>query len=185
MSSLKSCKIAPFHQIVAISQGTINTKFKWDWHYITNASNFSITVPAGSTDPDYSVNAVLNPPTVSLCAQNDPSQLVFSLNFKSGTFMYWTGHHTPVQNKVDMTGWIIAFVVNMGSKSIQQLPEEAQSKVLVPGQYGINQLLVDFTTAQLDQYMANLSNTPNLVSLPSMFQRIQVKKNRPLTAYPP
>lgn len=131
----------------------------------TTLGTFNISIPA--TDPDYSVNAILSAPSVSLIGQNGGTELFFTLNFQSGTFMYWTGHNPPVQHQPDMKGWKIAFKVSLDQQGIDPsaVPQKAKDNINVPGSYSISQLLVDFTTADLNQFEPNLSSTPGLVRI--------------------
>ncbi|KAH7215589.1 hypothetical protein DER44DRAFT_741124 [Fusarium oxysporum] len=149
-----STKIAPFDQITCISQATINTKLKWDWKTTPELAAFKVSLGDDPADPDYSVDAIMTAPT-----------LYFSLNFKSGTFVYYTGHRNPVKHTPDMTGWRVTFIVSLDHEQLDNpddVPEEIRKRIELPGSYSIAHLVANFTTAQLSQFVLSESNLGDL-----------------------
>ncbi|KAL5589353.1 hypothetical protein FOVSG1_011220 [Fusarium oxysporum f. sp. vasinfectum] len=160
-----STKIAPFDQITCISQATINTKLKWDWKTTPELAAFKVSLGDDPADPDYSVDAIMTAPTVSLIGLNGGTQLYFSLNFKSGTFVYYTGHRNPVKHTPDMTGWRVTFIVSLDHEQLDNpddVPEEIRKRIELPGSYSIAHLVANFTTAQLSQFVLSESNLGDL-----------------------
>lgn len=151
-----------FDQVTAISQDTINANFDYRWS--SNKSKLStFNIIAGDPDdPDSSVTAKMAAPTVSLVGADGGTQLYLSLNFTSGTFMYYTGRAKPVQHNLAFKSWVVTFMVSMDQQSIDELPQDLQNKIDLPGSYGIDQLLLDFGTAQLDNYVPDMTDTPGL-----------------------
>ena len=61
---------------------------------------------------------------------------------------------------IDKT-WNVNFTVSMSHKSMKALPPSVNKQVSIPGTYSVEQLFIDFTTAQLDTFLPS-SNTPGV-----------------------
>ncbi|KAJ7730389.1 hypothetical protein DFH07DRAFT_781659 [Mycena maculata] len=72
----------------------------------------------------------------------------------------------PTSPPDPVTGWTLAFTVDLSLDVVDTIPPEVAIKIKVPGSYSVSQFLLDFTTANLMSFDRNLSVTPGLEDKP-------------------
>ncbi|KIO21512.1 hypothetical protein M407DRAFT_218173 [Tulasnella calospora MUT 4182] len=143
--------IGPFDQLTVISQRAINDQLALMWKSPQSILR-KIEVRPRPELTDYYFVADLNPPTVKLLTGSNKQQVVFYINIQSGTVGYYEGvgpEATP--KKAQLGESTIAFRVNLAFDQLAAngVPENIQKALKKPGDYTVQQLLFDFTTAEL------------------------------------
>src|SRR5436305_14645077 len=124
----QNTKIGVFDQITVVSQKKINDKLRYDWNLDADLSSLNYT-DGPDNDPNAYIKAELSPGSVQLIGQSGGTELYFLLNFKSGTFFYYGGHHNSVETYVKMGKWVIAFKVSLDMQTIDKLPDSLQKQI--------------------------------------------------------
>jgi hypothetical protein len=173
-SRIHDTKMQGFHQIVALSQNLINNALwtRWtDEEMEDEFAKFEARIPQAS---NIGMTAKMDPPTVELFKNAEyedyPPVLYFNLNFVSGKFEYFIGFGPEaVKHSADVGKWKFAFKVDLSLQKLSTKPQEIQDKILVPGEYSVNQLLLDFGEPGLIQFDRSKSTIPGPVDADKEF----------------
>ncbi|KAF4954224.1 hypothetical protein FGADI_5437 [Fusarium gaditjirri] len=156
-----------FDQVIALSQANINESLTYHFSNKPELYNFNATIKATRE----SLKGTLKPPRIELIDVEGADQALYCLEFASDKdnygepdkyvapkFIQWVADDNgddedapPSFSKVEKPagGWKIAFFVDFTLKKMAQVPKRIRDQILTPGSYSVDQLLVDFGTAEI------------------------------------
>ncbi|RHZ58241.1 uncharacterized protein CDV56_106408 [Aspergillus thermomutatus] len=124
-----------FSEAVAVSQGAINKNLDNLLKLYPDFATINISAHDGTMD------AKLDSGRVALhILDNNRGMVDYFCTFKSGTVSVWDDELDNFTDPIDMTGWVFAFAVNMGSADVDESTDEYQdiaSAFAQPGDYSI------------------------------------------------
>lgn len=152
-----------YDQVIALSQANINESL--EYHFTANPQlcNFNVVF----ADKGYGLKGTLKPSTIELIDVENADRAVFKLNFETGKY-FWTEFpkadpNAPQQLDEDglpvlpqpkrqsllVANWAFAFLVDFSVKRMSSIPEDIKKKIELPGVYSVDQLMIDFGTADI------------------------------------
>jgi hypothetical protein len=146
-----------YHQVVAISQASINATLKYHFENDKRLLQFKYQDKEAEDAWGTKMVGVLSAPTVRLLDRpGGLDEAVFFVNFESGKFSKFVRG----LKEYDMAKWSIAFTVSFSKKDMGHVPEDIKGDVENPGSYSATQLLIDFGTADLSSFSWKYSRMP-------------------------
>jgi hypothetical protein len=148
---ITSTKMYQYDHITVVSQDAINYQLAAMYKLNKTLQKLSIHLD----DDDWAgIEAELGPSNVELQLGTDNRAVVFFLYLKTGKLQYWTGFGPKAkQNSVDIKDWVIALHVNLAfelkTTGFDQLPQNVRDRLKVLNDYSVQQLLIDFTSANI------------------------------------
>ncbi|KAF7556285.1 hypothetical protein G7Z17_g1484 [Cylindrodendrum hubeiense] len=155
-----------FHQVIALSQANVNESL--EYHFANNKKlcNFDVLF----ANKGYGLKGKMSSPTIALIDIEAADQAIFSLNFESGKY-FWVEFPeldpgaeplfdedgllilpTPKKESLSVAGWSLAFLVHFSVEKMATVPSGIRSMVELPGSYSVEQLMIDFGTADLIKF---------------------------------
>lgn len=156
-------KMGPFHQITAITQGSINFQLKQQWAMSDDLQKLNIALPPSGRKKIVKgrLKADMDPMQVQLGIGTNNRRVWCYLNLKNGEMMYWDDGEEIIK----FGKWRIAFQVDMDlqSEKMKDLPKFILDRLGQAGNYSVKKLLLDFTTADIASYSETFSSLPETV----------------------
>ncbi|KAJ3545796.1 hypothetical protein NM208_g2330 [Fusarium decemcellulare] len=156
-----------FDQVIALSQANINESLTYHFSNKPELYNFNATVKSTRE----SLKGTLKAPRIELIDVDGADQALYCLEFAPGKdyydqpdkyvapkFIQWVADDNgddedapPAWRKIEKPaeGWKIAFFVDFSLKKMAQVPQKIRDQIQNPGSYSVDQLLVDFGTAEI------------------------------------
>ncbi|KAI0915912.1 hypothetical protein AcV5_003389 [Taiwanofungus camphoratus] len=160
---ISSTKIYAYDQITAISQKAINKQLANMYKANKTLKKISATL----ADDDYAgLFADLDPPEIELQLGTDNRAVYYFIKLKSGTLKYWKGYGPKAQQaSCSVRDWVLALHVNLAFElaAFTNLPQDVKDRLKKLNDYSVQQLLIDFTSANIANYDAARSK----IDLPS------------------
>ncbi|KAL8808951.1 MAG: hypothetical protein Q9200_003857 [Gallowayella weberi] len=153
-----------FDQVTAVSQTMINDQLQTLMDNVTDLKIFDVEPTTWDKSTLTMEDALLKPCSVVIpVEQNDFSTVEFYINFDSGTMKYDVKADTrrklpAVHEEYPLAGWVVCFNVKMGLANVD--PEELpriKEQINVAGDYSIQRLFFDFTTADIANFLESKS----------------------------
>jgi hypothetical protein len=152
--------IGAYDQVIALSQDNINDVL--EYHYDTHAELTKFEVKLATPTKD-AIRGTIDPPKIELIDKEGADQAFYCLTFIDGIYSWWdqkvADPDAPVdpdappasvqwaQKKIPLKGWKLAFYVDFTMKNMDVIPQHIKDQIQLPGKYGVDQLLIDFGTA--------------------------------------
>lgn len=146
-----------YDTIVAVTQNNINANFK----FLYGAKGgIQPTIKLYDDNKEEGIDAVIDPPTVRLNVNKEPSKIIFQLNLKRGKLTYWKGRGRSAQlQEQPIQNWLIGFKVDLDLTDMdaRDIPKEIQEKLkpltptgaIDPSLFSVRQLFMNFQNAFL------------------------------------
>lgn len=136
-----------YHQVIALSQGNINESLEYHFTAKPELCKFEVQLKTSGKE---SLKGTILPPTIELIDIENADQALYVLQFAKGTFAYWDfSGDEPEKTSIDARGWRLAFYVDFSLKKMGTMPEHIRNAIDNPGLYSVDQLLIDFGTAEI------------------------------------
>jgi hypothetical protein len=152
--------IGAYDQVIALSQENINDVL--EYHYDTHAELKKFEVKIAAPTRDF-FRGTIDAPKIELIDKDGADQAFYYLVFADGTYSWFAPEvadpdapidydapppSTPwIQKKVSLKGWKLAFYVDFTMKKMDVIPQKIKDQINLPGNYGVDQLLIDFGSA--------------------------------------
>lgn len=152
--------IAVYDQVIALSQDNINQTLEYHYDNHEELKNFEAKLATATKE---ALRGKIDAPTIELIDKEGADQAFYCLVFTEGFYSWWRQQiqdpNAPVdpdappasspwvQEKIPVKGWKLAFYVDFAMKKMDVIPEKIKSQITIPGSYGVDQLLIDFGTA--------------------------------------
>lgn len=161
-SSRLGLTLQGYDQVIALSQSNINESLEYNFTANKHLCDFDVSIKELKT----AMKGTLNPPTVQLIDLEDADQALFIIAFDDGNYSFWDlSGDDPVKVKLPLAGWKLAFYVDFSLKKMNQIPANIRKELVeVPGAYSVDQLLIDFGTAELSTFSWEKSDFPGLTA---------------------
>lgn len=156
-----------FDMVWAITQNTVNSQFAW-----LSGQTIPTLVSIGDINNDAGAikDGIIEPPTVDF-ATGEPHLAYLYLEFKAGTFSYWSGFGPKsVIKQVPVNGWKLAFSVQLNIAHIAQaylkdskaVPQKILDKLTKfdDTMFSIQSIFMDFENSDLSTYNDLKSDIP-------------------------
>lgn len=116
-SYINSTKPDPYHQIIAVSQKTINTSFEYMWNQaqLDDDDNPLKHFVYDDLAPRYFLETDVGIPSIQLQVDTTDPQLYFIMRMTKGTFSSHRKKKVPID--WDIKDWSFAFAVTIGESS--------------------------------------------------------------------
>lgn len=151
-----------YDQVIALSQANINESLEYNFTANKDLCDFGVSIK----DLKTAMKGTLSPPTVQLIDLDNADQALFIIAFDDGNYSFWDlSGDDPVKVKLPLAGWKLAFYVDFSLKKMNQIPANIRKELVeVPGAYSVDQLLIDFGTAELSTFSWEKSDFPGLTA---------------------
>ncbi|KAG8716304.1 hypothetical protein FRC09_015899 [Ceratobasidium sp. 395] len=143
-------KIEGFHQIIAVTQSSINFQLKLQHERSPSLSQLDIALPPGPSRPGKKsisrakISAVMDPMQVQLGVGTENHTVYCYLFLKSGELLYW---EDGGYESMSVDNWRIAFKANIDlqAEDVNNLPAHIKKQLQKAGEYSVQKLILDFT----------------------------------------
>ncbi|KAG8900678.1 hypothetical protein FRC00_011807 [Tulasnella sp. 408] len=151
---ITNTSIGAFDQLTIISQRAINSQLKHMWKDPNSALRTLNIKPYPEDAPEYYLNAICDAPTVKLSVGPNKPTVVFCFNITSGTLGYYQGigpRAKPMTEEIGPSR--LALRANMAFDQLAKsdVPQNIKDALINVDDYSVQQLLFDFTSADLNQ----------------------------------
>jgi len=156
-------KIYAFDKLTVISQKAINKQLAVMYRANKSLQQISLRLPG---DDFAGLDAKLGLPSIELQLDTDNRAVYYFINITSGTLNYYQGFGPrSKQATLQVTDWKIALHVNLAFElaDFKSLPAPVQEHLKVLGDYSVQQLLIDFTSANI----SNIDSRRSVIAIPS------------------
>jgi hypothetical protein len=154
--------IGEYDQVVALSQDNINDVLEYHYDNHQELKKFEAKLATPTKD---AIRGTIDAPKIELIDKEGADQAFYRLIFADGIYSWWDQQaadpNAPVdpdappasaqwvQKKIPLKGWKLAFYVDFAMKKMESnlVPEKIKEQINLPGSYGVEQLLIDFGTA--------------------------------------
>ncbi|KZS87300.1 hypothetical protein SISNIDRAFT_471056 [Sistotremastrum niveocremeum HHB9708] len=154
---ISSTKIYSYDQITVISQKAINHQLSLMYRVNKTLQKISVKLEGD----DYGgLEATLDAPKIELQIGTQNRSAYYFIYLKSGKLNYWIGQGRSAQEaSCEIKDWVLALSVDLAleSASFTQLPDNVKAKLKKLDDYSVQQLLIDFTSANISKYDASRS----------------------------
>ncbi|KAF3927474.1 hypothetical protein ABW21_db0209122 [Orbilia brochopaga] len=162
-----------YDQVIALSQGHINQTLKRSFKINKKRmAQFKAIIGTDTNEPDYALEGTIDPPTIELIDADKGDHAIYKIKFQKGAkYTYWDywgaidpnnkrGGHRKFEIQAD--GWVLAFFVRFAMERCERIPDHIKEIVMKQSPYSVDQLVVDFDTANLINFDWERSIFPNL-----------------------
>ncbi|KAH8802583.1 hypothetical protein F5884DRAFT_738213 [Xylogone sp. PMI_703] len=158
MSSDRVTKVTVgrYDQVIAMTQYLINSGFS-NLYLANQANNPPEPFTLADRGDGQLKDCLLDAPAVMVdIVSGSTAKVIYYMKFLQGTCLIYRSTDTKDNSMTndDMTGWVLAFPVDLKFSDVSDPKKilEIKSKITKPGNYTIQQLLVDMSTADLANF---------------------------------
>jgi hypothetical protein len=151
--------IGEYDQVIALSQAHINQTL--EYHYDTHEDLQQIKAVLG-TAMNEAIRGKIKAPRIELIDSEGADQAFYCLEFTSGNYSWWESEakdskapvdpdappSAMIQKQIPLKDWKLAFYVDLVMKKMEKtIPDNIRKQINLPEVYSVEQLLIDFGTA--------------------------------------
>ena len=152
--------IGSYDQVIALSQDNINETLQYHYDNHEELKKFEAKL---NTPTKEAIRGKIDAPQVELIDKAGADQAFYRLVFTEGFYTWWDQQKPDldapvdpdappastqwIQKKIPLKGWKLAFYVDFAMKKMETIPDKIKEQINLPGSYGVDQLLIDFGTA--------------------------------------
>ncbi|CVK92025.1 uncharacterized protein FMAN_07042 [Fusarium mangiferae] len=163
---LQNNNVQKYDDVIAISEETLNATLRLRYSNLLKKKKDNRLREFRHVIPSFGVmKAELASPHIQLVASGNGGETVqFFVNFRSGTFVWWSGSSPDDFQKFiqKVDGWSIALNVNFNEKKLAQTPDPIQKQIstIAPGSYSVSQIILTLSNASVASINWDASNLP-------------------------